>query len=121
MTVSVSVVIPAYNAAEHITRAIDSVLAQTRRADEIIVIDDGSADNTADIVKRYGAELKYIYQDNAGAGQARNAGIDAAKSEWIAFLDADDEWLTDKLQLQTDYLARHPDLMWTTGNFLICD
>lgn len=96
MSITVSVVIPAYNAGEYLGRAIDSVLAQTQPAAEIIVVDDGSADNTADVAQGYGERIRFIQQENAGASVARNTGIEAAASEWIAFLDADDEWLPQK-------------------------
>lgn len=117
---SVAVVVPAYNNAGFVGRAIDSILAQTLPADEIIVVDDGSTDNTADIVRSYGQQVRYIYQESAGASVARNTGIEAAKSDWIAFLDADDEWLPEKLKLQTEHLERNPDIVWTTANFLRC-
>ncbi len=117
---SISVVIPAYNAGKHIARAIDSVLAQTQPPCEIIVVDDGSTDDTAQVVARYRPKVTYIYQDNAGASVARNTGIQAAAGQWIAFLDADDEWLADKLKLQIEHLKRNPDLVWTTGNYIHC-
>jgi len=120
MSIAVSVVIPAYNAGKYLGRAIDSVLAQTRPADEIIVVDDGSTDNTADVAHGYGEKIRFIRQENAGASVARNTGIEAATSEWIAFLDADDEWLPRKLKLQTEHLRRNPDLVWTTGNYIRC-
>ncbi len=120
MSITVSVVIPAYNAGKYIGRAIDSVLAQTRPADEIIVVDDGSTDNTAEVAHGYGDKVRFIRQENAGASVARNTGIEAATGEWIAFLDADDEWLPQKLKLQTEHLRRNPDLVWTTGNFIRC-
>ena len=88
---SVSVVIPAYNLGSLVARAIESVLSQSRLADEIIVVDDGSSDDTAEHIKKYGDKVKYIYQENAGLAAARNTGIQAAKSDWIAFLDGDDE------------------------------
>jgi glycosyltransferase involved in cell wall biosynthesis len=116
----ISVVIPAFNNGRYISRSIDSVLAQTRSVDEIIVVDDGSTDNTADAVKHYGEKIRYIYQDNAGASAARNTGIQAAAGDWIAFLDGDDEWLPHKIELQTELLARNPDLVWTTGNYIEC-
>jgi glycosyltransferase involved in cell wall biosynthesis len=121
MSMSISVVIPAYNAAEYIGRAIDSVLAQTHRPDEIIIVDDGSTDDTCGAVAAYGSQVLLIRQENAGASAARNAGINAAKSEWIAFLDCDDEWLEDNLLLQTQLLQRNPQLVWSTANFLWCD
>ena len=117
---TVSVVIAAYNAQNHLTRAIDSILAQTLLPNEIIVVDDGSTDKTKEVVLSYGNKVRYIHQDNAGPGAARNAGIEAAKFEWIAFLDADDEWLKDKLQLQIDSLKRSKDLTWVAGNYNRC-
>lgn len=117
---NISVVIPAYNAAGTIGRALDSVIAQTHPAREIIVVDDGSTDRTAQVVSEYGGRVEYLYQDNAGPGAARNAGIRAARGEWIAFLDADDEWLPHRLALQVDLLGRHPDLAWVTGRFERC-
>jgi len=117
---SVSVVIPAYNAGSHIARAIDSVLAQSLPADEIIVVDDGSTDNTAAIVKNYGDKVSYIYQKNSGVSVARNTAIEASKGTWIALLDSDDEWLPDKLRQQMKLLKDHPELLWTTANYITC-
>ena len=117
---SVSVVIPAYNSDEYISRTLDSVLNQSLPADEIIVIDDGSTDNTQQIVQKYLDKVTYLYQQNAGASVARNAGIIAAKGKWIAFLDSDDEWTPNKLQLQVENLKRNPDLVWTAANFNLC-
>lgn len=112
----VSVVIPAFNAARFIRRTIDSVLAQTYQDYEVIVVDDGSSDNMAEVVRGYGAKVRYIYQKNAGDGPARNTGIKAAKGEWIAFLDHDDEWLPEKLRLQMALLDRNPGLRWCGTN-----
>jgi glycosyltransferase involved in cell wall biosynthesis len=120
MTMTIGVVIPAYNAAKHIRRAIDSVLAQTRRPDEIVVADDGSTDDTTAVVEGYGSEVKLIRQANAGASVARNTGINATTSEWIAFLDSDDEWLPEKLQVQSEFLERNSQLVWATANFIYC-
>ena len=116
---TVSAVIPAYNAEKYITRAIDSVLAQTHQPDEIIVVDDGSTDATAEIIKKYTPQVQYIYQQNAGGSIARNTAIEAAKSEWIAFLDADDQWLPQKLQLQIEHLKRNPELLWAYTNYFV--
>ena len=113
----ISVVIPAFNAEKTIARAVESVLAQSRPADEIIVIDDGSKDNTADVIRSYGDKVILIQQENAGASVARNAGLKNASGDWIAFLDCDDEWLPEKLKLQSEHLARNPDLKWTYSNF----
>jgi len=117
----ISVVIPVYNAGKAICRAIDSVLAQTLTDYEIIVVDDGSTDNTPEIIKKYGDKIRYIRQENSGASIARNTAIQAAKGKWIAFLDADDEWLPDKLKMQMELLHRNPDLMWCAGNFIQTD
>ena len=113
---SVSVVIPAFNAGESIGRALDSVFAQTLKPNEVIVVDDGSSDDTRDETKRYGRKVKYIHQENGGPSKARNTGIEAAKATWIAFLDADDEWLPTKLEEQIELLQRHPELMWCGAN-----
>lgn len=117
---NISVVIPAFNNERHLGRAIDSVLAQTRPAEELIVVDDGSTDRTGEVARAYGDKIRYLRQENAGASAARNAGIRAAAGEWIAFLDADDEWLPDKLALQTEHLENHPELPWTCGNYIEC-
>jgi glycosyltransferase involved in cell wall biosynthesis len=116
----VSVVIPAYNATRFIKHTLDSVLAQTYTDYEIIVVDDGSADNTGEIVKSYGNKVRYVYQANAGTTAARNTGIKVAKGEWIAFLDHDDEWLPEKLATQAEFLKKYPQLVWITGNYYRC-
>ena len=88
MSMSISVVIPAYNAARYIGRALDSVLAQTHKPDEIIVVDDGSTDDTAGIVETYSSQVRLIRRENAGASVARNTGINAAKSAVDAMVNA---------------------------------
>ncbi|KKK55641.1 hypothetical protein LCGC14_3072500, partial [marine sediment metagenome] len=90
---SVSVVIPAYNIGDFIARAINSVLAQTHPPDEIIVVDDGSTDNTGEVVKGFGEKVIYIHQQNGGLSAARNTAMRASTCKWISFLDGDDEWL----------------------------
>ena len=117
---SISVVIPAYNCAAYIERTINSVLAQSLLPDEIIVVDDGSADNTSKVVRRFGDKVILIHQDNAGASVARNTGIEAATSKWIAFLDGDDELVPEKIQLQVENLQEHPDLVWAMSNYYTC-
>ncbi|MHC4950642.1 MAG: glycosyltransferase family 2 protein [Planctomycetota bacterium] len=117
----ISVVIPAYNIEDYIERAIDSVLAQSRPPEEIIVVDDGSTDATAQKIKAYGDQVRYIHQANKGLSGARNTGIRQAQNEWVAFLDGDDEWLPEKLQLQSELLIRNPELSWVGGNYLDCD
>lgn len=114
----ISAIIPAFNAQKTIARALQSVLSQTRPADEVIVVDDGSTDNTADVIRSFGDAVRLIGQNNAGVSAARNAGIRAASGDWIAFLDADDEWLPEKVNLQIEHLQRHPELVWTFSNML---
>jgi glycosyltransferase involved in cell wall biosynthesis len=109
----ISVIIPAWNAERHISRAIRSVLAQTRPADEIIVVDDGSTDGTAEAVQTFGQAVRLIQQPHAGVSVARNTGIAAARGQWMAFLDADDEWLADKLRLQAAGHEHHTHLKWS--------
>lgn len=107
--ISVSVIIPTFNRAKLLPRAIQSVLIQTTPADEIIVIDDGSTDETATIVQSEFTRIKYIHQDNQGISAARNSGINHAQGEWIAFLDSDDEWLPAKLEKQKSALLNNPE------------
>lgn len=96
----VSVIIPAYNAAPFISQAIESALAQTGVAVEVIVVDDGSVDQTPAKLAAFGAQIRVIRQANAGIGLARNRGAAMARGTWLAFLDADDEWLPAKLSRQ---------------------
>lgn len=113
MTVSVpriSVIIPVYNRAALVGRALDSVFAQTCRDYEIIVVDDGSSDGSVELLESYGDRLITVRQANAGAAAARNAGIALARGEFIAFLDSDDEWCSDKLRCQVEYFDVHPDV-----------
>lgn len=116
----VSAVVPAYNAEKYIARSIDSILNQTRRPDEIIIVDDGSTDGTAEIIKNYGDKVRYIHQENAGASVARNTGVNASKGEWIAFLDCDDEWLEDHILQQVELIERNPEVVWAGANFYNC-
>ena len=97
----VSVVIPTYNCKEYVCDAIDSALAQTYSNIEVIVVDDGSTDETGEMLEsRYGERIKYIYQRNGGPASARNRAIKESRGELIAFLDADDLWMPDKLDQQ---------------------
>ena len=111
----VSVVIPTYNRAQIIGRAIESVLAQTYNRVEVVVVDDGSADGTREIVDSYGPGVTYVRQTNAGVSAARNCGLRQARGEFIAFLDSDDVWQSWKIEAQTAALARCPSagVVWT--------
>lgn len=106
----VSVVIPAFNAAWCVTRAIDSVLVQDFRNFEVIVVDDGSTDDTAAVLLAYGDAIRVVHQANGGMSSARNAGIRESQGEFIAFLDADDWWLPTKLNRQVDLMRTRPEL-----------
>lgn len=106
MAMEVTVVIPAYNASSTIAEALKSVLAQTLPASEIIVVDDGSTDETADVVQSLAAGIVLLRTENRGAASALNSGVEAAQGEVIAFLDADDLWMPEKLELQVRRLAK---------------
>ncbi len=118
--ITISVIIPAYNIEKYIARALRSVLGQTRPADEIIVVDDGSTDGTAEEIKKFGDKVRYLYQANSGPSTARNTGIRAATCKWIAFLDGDDEWLPEYLQRQCKIITQNPELKWLGGNYIRC-
>ena len=120
-TPGISVVIPAYNAARLIGAAIESVLAQTRPVAEIVVVDDGSTDGTAEVATGFGEQVRCLRQDNAGPSAARNTGIEAATGEWIAFLDTDDSWLPSKVEAELEVLTAHPELAWIGVNHLLRD
>jgi len=113
----VSVIIPAYRAERTIRRAVDSVLAQTVPANEIIVVDDGSPDDQAAVVAEYGDRVVLIRKPNGGAATARNAGIEAASADFIAFLDADDYWEPAKLERQLAVFPQHAELALVAGCF----
>ena len=97
---TISVIIPAYNRARELRNAIDSALAQTRLPIEVIVVDDGSTDETPEVLARYGDRIRVVRQSNQGVAAARNAGIAIARGDLLAFLDSDDVWLPRKLELQ---------------------
>lgn len=106
----VSVVIPAYNRAHTLAQAINSVLAQSYKRYEIIVVDDGSTDTTREVIERYGDAVWYVHQKNKGPSAARNTGIRHARGEFIAFLDSDDVWREDKLARQVACFAGNPQV-----------
>lgn len=119
MNATVSVVIPTYNRAHLIRRAIESILAQTAPGIEIIVVDDGSRDNTADVIAEYGSRARYLRQENAGVGAARNAGIRLCTGRYVAFLDSDDYWLDFKIELQCRLLEAIPEAAFTFSEFMV--
>lgn len=102
-----SVVIPVYNRANLIKGTLDSVFAQTERDYEVIVVDDGSTDATADVVKSYGDCVRYVYQENAGPGTARNRGIQLAGGQYVVFLDSDDRWFPWTLEAYRAAIEQH--------------
>lgn len=112
----VSVIIPCYNHGRFLSKAIESVLTQTYSNFEIIVIDDGSTDNTKEIVQNY-KEVKYVYQINQGLSASRNTGIDQSTGEYLVFLDADDWLLTDALMTNLNILRASPQLAFVSGGF----
>jgi len=107
--VKVSVIVPTYNRAHTLARALDSVLAQTLSVREIIVVDDGSTDDTELLIRRDYPRARYLSQPNGGVSRARNLGIAAARGDWIGLLDSDDAWLPKKLEAQCAELRRHPE------------
>ncbi len=104
----VSIIIPTYNRHKFLQEAIDSVLAQSYRDYELIVVDDGSTDETAEVAHKYNGKLSYIYQQNRGVSAARNKGIAASTGDYICFLDSDDLWQPDKLKVQLEFMDKRP-------------
>ena len=107
---SISCIVPVYNGERFLGEALDSILAQTRPPDEIIVMDDGSTDGTAKVAHRYGSAIRYLRQENAGPAAARNAALAAALGDHISFQDADDLWQPAKLERQLARLSARPEL-----------
>lgn len=120
MNPMVSVVIPSFEAAEYLPDAIESVLSQTYPALELIVVDDGSTDETEAVVKKYDG-VRYIRQVNRGPAAARNRGVDEAVGEFVAFLDADDVWMANKLETQMAIFASDPDICMVYTGFFTAD
>src|SRR5262245_16865951 len=116
---SISVIIPVYNGERYLAEALVSVLAQTHPPTEIIVVDDGSTDTTAQIAQRYAPRIHYHFRPRgavSGAAAARNHGAYLAQGDYLAFLDADDVWLPDKLRLQMAAFAHDPALDQVFGH-----
>ena len=110
MPPTITVVIPAYNAERFLADAIQSILAQDYAHLDIVVVDDGSTDETAAVAQNFGPSVRVIRQANAGIGRARNAGVEIATSDLLAFLDADDVWVEDSLATRLAHLEAQPDL-----------
>lgn len=117
MSARFSVIIPAFNAAATLARAIESVRRQSWPAHEIIVVDDGSSDATAAVARQFGDAVRLIRQPNSGVSVARNAGAAAATGDWLAFLDADDWYDRDRIRLHAEWLADDPALDCLTGDY----
>ncbi len=111
----VSVIIPTYNGEEFIEETLESVFSQTYKNFEVIIIDDGSSDNTRKIIKEYDKPLNHYFQQNLGAGAARNLGVARSKGEFIAFLDHDDYWTPTKLERQISVLKSKSDVDAVVG------
>jgi glycosyltransferase involved in cell wall biosynthesis len=114
---AITVLIPAYRAAHTIARALDSIFAQSRPPDEVLVVDDGSPDDVASAVRPYGERVTLLHKPNGGAASARNLGIDHTNGDFVAFLDADDYWEPRKLERQLAIFAAHPEIGLTCGRW----
>ncbi len=116
----ITAIIPTYNYGQFVGRAIQSALDQTYPLTEILVIDDGSTDNTREMISGFPAPVRYIYQENRGLSGARNTGMREAKTEWVAFLDSDDWWLPEKIEKQVHSLHKKPEAILSyTGIYLV--
>lgn len=114
--IKVSVIIPFYNGIEWLCEAVESVLAQTLENIEIIVVNDGSAEDVTAFLARYGNRIRYLHQPNSGVAAARNKGMAAAAGDYIAFLDSDDIWMHEKLEAQVRFMER-TGVMWSHTGF----
>ena len=119
MVATVSVIMPTYNRARWLGRAIESVLAQIEPGDELIVIDDGSTDGTRDVLAAFGDRVTCLAGGHRGAGPARNLGLARARGDLVAFLDSDDEWLPGKLALQRSFMAARPEVVFCFSDFQV--
>jgi hypothetical protein len=116
-----SIIVPTYNRAGLVGRAVESVLRQTHAGDEVIVVDDGSTDDTPRVLEEFGSRITVLRTPRGGAGRARNLGIERARGELIAFLDSDDEWLPRKLDVQRALMAHRQDVLYCFTNFQVED
>jgi len=109
--IETSIIIPTYNRLSFLKEAVESVLNQTNKDFELILVDDGSTDGTKEFAAGLSKRLRYVYQENAGPSAARNLGISEAQGEYITFLDSDDLWLENKLQVEIDFLKANREAM----------
>ncbi|QIT56556.1 glycosyltransferase family 2 protein [Aquisalimonas sp. 2447] len=118
----ISIVTPTFNRAGYLPVAIDSVLAQTFPNLEYLIVDDGSTDNTSDVVNSYDDErIRYFRQENQGQSVARNVGIENSRGEFVCFLDSDDAWVPEKLQQQLEAFRAHPEAGVVYGDYIFID
>lgn len=117
ITINFTIIIAVYNGEKTIKKAIQSIIDQTYAAYEIIIVDDGSTDNTKNIITPFSDKVHYIYQQNSGVAAARNKAVAAAQGEWLCFLDADDWYYPNRLQWHADLIKQDPELDFLTGNF----
>lgn len=110
----ISVIIPTFNREDLLKRSVSSVLNQTHAELELIIVDDGSTDNSRQVAKDFlsDSRVRYVYQENSGVSSARNLGVSVSSFEWVSFLDSDDEWLENKLQKQVELHTKKPDLLF---------
>src|SRR5437867_9331299 len=116
-----SVIIPTFNRAAFVVEAVESVLRQTCRDFELIVVDDGSTDHTRKVLAPYASRLRYLHQENKGVSSARNSGVHATTGPWIAFLDSDDRWADDYLATQARSIAGVPGAVAHVTNAVTLD
>lgn len=121
MDTSISAILPTHNRAHLLNRAICSVLDQLEDRDELIVVDDGSTDNTGEVISEYGSRIKYVKTPGLGAGAARNIGVKNAKNALVTFIDSDDEWRAGKTIIQRAFMAARPDVLFSFTNFCTDD
>lgn len=116
---TVSVIVPAYNVEACLKKCLDSVLAQSLKASEVIVVNDGSTDRTAEVARSYGDQIVYLEQENRGQGAARNAGLKIATGEYVTFMDADDYWLPSFLKETVAFLSEHDEVVAVSTGYVI--
>jgi glycosyltransferase involved in cell wall biosynthesis len=116
---AISVVIPTYNYARFVCEAVDSALSQSLRPQEVIVVDDGSTDDTSDRLRQFGDRIRYVFQQNGGLSKARNTGIREARGDWVAFLDSDDIWHPRKLERISAACGNYP-MLSAVSSEMVC-